>query len=97
MHDRAVTWPNFEGLNPTILFEAWNENPLIVHNALRRDLEVDRHFKDGIGLADRPTLGEFQRRWRVSGIAFRRAGIGPFCEHIDFALIQPSIVPEMPD
>ena len=97
MHDFAIAWTRFDGLN------------IFVFGEIRRNLEVlifirptglklvsFRHRQDDIGFANRPAFGEFGRRRQVFGFAFFRAAVHPGGDGVNFFLCQATVVAELP-
>jgi hypothetical protein len=97
MHHGPIAGAHLEGLDPLVLLKSGNQNPLVVEHTSRGNLERSGHSQHQVGLAYRPAFREFERRWRVFGIALWRTGIGPFCERLNLGLAQVTVVLEMPD
>jgi hypothetical protein len=96
MHNRGVAGTQLDRFNPAILFER-NCNVEILHwqFTLGRDLELDRHWYDQVGLTPAPAPGELRQSRKVRIVALRRAAINPGNYGVDLLLGKPPVVAEL--
>ena len=96
MHHRRITRQNFHRCDPRVSFERRGQRDQFpLEHTLRRHFmrrQVHHRFR-----LDTPATGRpVNRRGRVLGIAFGGPAVDPFHQRVDLALLQRSIIGEMP-
>ncbi len=96
MDGGAVAGAHFHFLDPAVFGEVRGQNQiLIVHRALRGNVEGRRHFEDLVGRSNIPALRPLARWRSILRIARGRAGVDPGRQRVDLGLGERTVVCEM--
>ena len=95
VHVSARARMDFNRLDPFVFSQVRRHFEILVRDlADRWNLELFVHREHGVRRPNRPAFSEHRRRRQVCSLAFRRTGVDPRNDRVDFILRQTGIVLE---